>query len=497
MVLGEFLSADVRLAGRRTEPSSRGEIKALTGLRAVAATWVVLFHVQALAWPYLDQLPLVRQVISAGWTGVELFFVLSGFVITLSYVERVGRRPSPRVVGRFVLNRFARVWPAWAAVTMVAGGWVWLMRRNGLDADLVVAHPDADLATLSQQLTMTHMWGRQDPVGAGYVLPGWSISAEWAAYLAFPLLAVALRWLRHLPAWLLLAAAVLTMSPLSVTAFTTGTPDSAQDWVLRIACGFTAGALTALAVRRARVTERLESLALGLVCSSLCMVVGGAVWAGWRRGSDYSQDFSGVVVVLFPLLVFGLALTDRGPARWLSGRSIVHGGRLSYSLYLVHFVVLDVVVTMWWQRPEHRGELTPGLALAVVPLVMVCFVLSAALHHGVEEPGRRLVLRLAGQGAVTVGRRPARLDPARREPAVAPAVAPVLTLARVPVPAPRRPPVVPAPRSPRSHAAPATRMRVAPGPRTQRLAARPHGRALASTGDTQHRAVARIVGAST
>jgi hypothetical protein len=195
-----------------------------------------------------------------------------------------------------------------------------------------------------------------------------------------------------------------------------------------------------------------------------------------------------VVVVLFPLIVFGLALTERGPARWLSGRSIVHGGRLSYSLYLVHFVVLDVVVTMWWQRPEQRGELTPGLALAVVPLVVLCFLLSAALHHGVEEPGRRLVLRLSGRPAVPAARRAARPETA---------APPVLRLARDAVPAPRRSPVVPAPRPARSHAATVTRMRVVPGPSTQRLAARPHGRALAPLADTPHPAVARIVGAST
>ena len=485
------MSADVRPARSRTEPSSRGEIKALTGLRGVAAVWVVFFHVQTLARPYLDQLPVVRQVVSAGWTGVELFFVLSGFVIALSYVDRVGRGPTPRVVGRFVLNRFARVWPAWAVVTVVTGGWVWLLRRNGVEADLVAIHPDTDLPTLLRQLTMTHMWGRQDPVGAGYVLPGWSISAEWGAYLAFPLLAVVLRWLRHLPACLLLAGAVLVMSPLAVTAFTTGAPDSEQNWVLRVACGFTAGGLTALAVRRTVVTDRVESLAFGLLCSSLGMVVVGTVWAGWRRGSDYSVDFSGVVVVLFPVIVCALALTARGPARWLSRRTVVYSGRLSYSLYLVHFVVLDIVVNLWWQDPAYRSQLTPGLALAVVPLLFVCFLVAAALHHGIEEPGRRLVLRVAGQGAVPVARTPV-------GPATVPA--PVVRLARASVPAPRPAPVVPAPRSGRSsssHPASAARMRAVPGPATQRLAARPHGRALAPVADTPHRAVARIVGAST
>jgi peptidoglycan/LPS O-acetylase OafA/YrhL len=410
------VSADVHLA-RSGTASPRGEIKALTGLRVVAATWVVLFHVQGFTWPYLDQMPLVRPLIAGGWTGVELFFVLSGFVIALSYVDKVGRRPTLPVVGQFVLNRFARVWPAWAAVTVLMGGWVWMLRRNGLDADVITTHPDADLPTLLQQLTMTHMWGRQEHAGSGYVLPGWSISAEWTAYLVFPILAVALRWVRRLPWWLLLTGAVLVMSPLSVTAFLTGTPDHAQNWVLRIACGFTAGALTALALRRVRESERIESMAYTLLCTSLVMVVAGATWAMWRRDTDYHLDFSGVIVVLFPLVVFGLALTERGPARWLSGPAMVYGGRLSYSLYLVHFVVLDIAVTLWWQQPASRGELTPGLALAIVPLIALCFLLSALLHHGVEEPGRRAVLRSVRWCTALVSGTP---QPAR--PAAAPDV---------------------------------------------------------------------------
>jgi peptidoglycan/LPS O-acetylase OafA/YrhL len=385
--------------------AARRDLPALTGLRAVAATWVVLLHFQFLAGPYLDQLPVLRPLLATGWTGVELFFVLSGFVITLNYVEKVGRRPRARVVSSFVVNRFARVWPAWAAVTVVMGGWIWVLRSLGRDADVVTPHPAADWPTLLQQLAMVQMWGRQDLPGNGYVLPGWSISAEWAAYLAFPLVVLVLYRLRRLPAAVLLVAALAAMAPLSVLAFTTGTPDHQQDWVWRITCGFLAGALTALAVRRVRRTELTDSVALATVCGTLFLIAAGCYWSVWRQNGDWAHDYSGIVVVLFPLLVAGLALTDRGPARLLAARPMVYCGRLSYSLYLVHYVVLDIVLTVAWQDPAVRS-LTPGVVLLVPLLVLLSGLCSVALHHLVEEPGRAVVL--AGyrrlEAALTTGR---------------------------------------------------------------------------------------------
>src|SRR3954464_4230417 len=91
-VRGGPVSADVRGAGsEQSTAAPRGEIRALTGLRAVAASVVVLFHLQGFGGMYLDQVPLVRVLVSVGWTGVELFFVLSGFALTLGYLDRVGR----------------------------------------------------------------------------------------------------------------------------------------------------------------------------------------------------------------------------------------------------------------------------------------------------------------------------------------------------------------------------------------------------------------------
>src|ERR671916_1401993 len=99
------------------------EIRSLTGLRAVAAVWVVVYHFNFTPGVGYDGYwePL-RPVIRAGATGVDLFFVLSGFVITLTHLERVGRTPSVRGAGAFLWARGCRIWPVYALVTVVYGG---------------------------------------------------------------------------------------------------------------------------------------------------------------------------------------------------------------------------------------------------------------------------------------------------------------------------------------------------------------------------------------
>ncbi len=375
---------------RRAAPSR--EILALTGLRAVAATWVVLLHFERFLTPYLDHVPALRSVIAAGMIGVDLFFILSGFVIAHSYLEKCGSRFRPSVVGRFVYARVARVWPAWALVTVLMGALVWAGRRAELDTEVLIPHPDASLVVLLQQLSMTHLWGADTFVGASYVLPGWSISAEWAAYLVFPFAATAFYALRRLPAAVLFAAALLALSPTVVDSFVNGTVDGAVPWWLRIACCFSSGVLTCLAVRKIGPSPRVER---GATVASVVAVVGVVVvslWASWRRGGDPTVDYSLVAVAWFPVLIASLALTDKGPAKFLAMPSMVYGGRISYCLYLVHYALLDVTVVALWQRPGSQWVLTPGLVLLMPALVLVSFGCAALLYHGVEEPGRRLLM---------------------------------------------------------------------------------------------------------
>src|SRR3712207_8097841 len=85
------------VASVATSSAPTGEIRSLTGLRIVAAAWVVCFHFSFTpgdTWTRFWE-PL-RPLVASGGLGVDLFFVLSGFVITLTYLDQLGPRPAVR-----------------------------------------------------------------------------------------------------------------------------------------------------------------------------------------------------------------------------------------------------------------------------------------------------------------------------------------------------------------------------------------------------------------
>ena len=97
--------------GAPTRPA-QAEIPALTGLRAVAAAWVLLHHASFLPLgEYETWLAPIRPLLAAGPLGVDLFFVLSGMVLARSSLERWQGAPDARQAARYLWGRLVRIWP--------------------------------------------------------------------------------------------------------------------------------------------------------------------------------------------------------------------------------------------------------------------------------------------------------------------------------------------------------------------------------------------------
>jgi peptidoglycan/LPS O-acetylase OafA/YrhL len=378
-------------------PARTGEIRALTGLRIFAASWVVVFHfgfTPALATEWFWR-PF-RPFVSTGALGVDLFYVLSGFVITLTYLDTMGPRATGRLTVGFWWTRICRVWPVYATVTTLFGGWL-LFKAAHVPPGAPVAYqsvqPVVDVWHYLEQLTMVQLWHRPFFDGSSWVGPAWSISAEWLAYVCFPALALLLWRVRRAHPALAGALAVACMVPFAWICWTTGNPYHPWSWLLRIAAGFLAGALTCLAVRRVTPTRRVARGAA--VVAGLCVVAVLAVlWASAQRNPP--GEYGGVVVLLFPLLVGALALSSRGPSRLLATRPAVHGGRISYSLYLVHVPVFEVL----WTAMARFPVVAPGgrLYAVVVPGALLAALLLAHLTYRLLEEPARLALRSRGPG---------------------------------------------------------------------------------------------------
>ncbi len=155
------------------------DIKPLTSLRFIAAFWVLLYH-------FKDHLGLGLGrygLIADGYLGVDLFFTLSGFILAHVYLAAVQ-------AGRVRLWRLPEEpdRPGLSDAPGRAGGHAGAFRRRDSDwRGRWQSRSVQALSDLPAHLFMVHAWGTTAAVGWNF--PSWSISAEWAAYLLFPIIA--------------------------------------------------------------------------------------------------------------------------------------------------------------------------------------------------------------------------------------------------------------------------------------------------------------------
>ncbi|OBK48790.1 acyltransferase [Mycobacterium kubicae] len=378
----------------------------LTGLRIIAAVWVVLFHFRPMI---ADASPDFRDnlapILNCGAQGVDLFFILSGFVLTWNYLDRMGRSWSTRATLHFLWLRLARVWPVYLVTLHLAALWVIFTLHVGH-----IPSPEAgQLTAISylRQIVLVQLWFEPFFDGTSWDGPAWSISAEWLAYLLFGVLVLVIFRMKHATRarslmWLAVAASL----PPVVLLLASGQFYTPWSWLPRIVTQFAAGALACAAVRRLRPTDRTRRVA-GYLSVVLIAAMVGILYFLDAHPISGVVDSGGVVDMLFVPLVITLAIGVGTLPRVLSTRVMVFGGQISFCLYMVH----ELVHTAWgWAVLQF--ELTPEdnpWKWNIFALLAIAVAGSVLLYHFVEEPGRRWMRRM-------VDIRPATAKPEPGEP---------------------------------------------------------------------------------
>lgn len=380
-----------------------GEIRALTGLRIVAAVWVVLFHFRPMLG---DASPGFRDalapVLDCGAQGVDLFFILSGFVLTWNYLDRMGRSWSVRVNLHFLWLRLARVWPVYLVTLHLAAVWVIFTLHVGH-----VPSPEAgQLTAISyvRQILLVQLWFQPYFDGSSWDGPAWSISAEWLAYLLFGLLILVIFRMKHATRarglmWLAFAASL----PPVVLLLASGQFYTPWSWLPRIVTQFAAGALACAAVRRLRPTDRARRIA-GYLSVLVGVAIVGILYLLHAHPLAGVEDSGGVVDVLFVPLVISLAIGVGSLPALLSTRLMVFGGQISFCLYMVH----ELVHTAWgWAVQQYELALQDQpWKWNVVGLLAIALGAAILLYHFVEEPGRRWMRRMVDVKAASARSEP-------------------------------------------------------------------------------------------
>jgi peptidoglycan/LPS O-acetylase OafA/YrhL len=366
--------------------AAKQDIPALTGLRGAAALWVAVYH---LLLPAKFVTGPAATMLGRGYLAVDLFFVLSGFVMALTYgpLFRPGLPQGENAFGAFMLRRLARLYPLYGSILAVRFTYTWL-RYGTFDLPRPwIAAPLADPAwSIPVNLMMMQSWG----LAGSSIGTAWSISTEWGAYFLFPALAAAVIWRGKLwaaammvaAAFLILAVALLDQG----SGYHAGVLDAWDGLTTGPAMRCLAGFILGMGVWRLSQHRRVAQSAgsywcLGgvLILLALCIATG---------ASDLT------IYPLFPLLVLSLAC--------LRARTVFQSpvllwlGEISYALYLLHIFMLHPLDVT---RACARLALPVWAADIAAPALIFAVLLAAshASYRLLENPGRAAIMRWGGK----------------------------------------------------------------------------------------------------
>lgn len=374
------------------EAAKRGaearQITTLDGMRGLAVLAVLMFH---FAWTFPETTPVAKRIhefLWSGWIGVDMFFVLSGYLITRGLVA-----PSTRVVGSrlkmFWMRRVLRIFPVYYLMLIVG--------------TIVCVAIGAWIPSWHYWLYMQNYKLAFDPEPLRWTAHFWSLAIEEQFYFVWPLVAVLVP--RRKLVWVSLALAGLCILLRAGLTFKLGAylpGEEAQKFVYRAtftrADGLLLGAFAATVQREwmhpvARVWRRLRVplfVLTGLMILGLYKMCGGL--------NDYDRR---IVVIGYATMALFFAvsvslcadgLVSERVRAFLSSKLLVACGKVSYGMYLFHWVlVVYLVPKLEKVQPDMDTTTQMGLVSGViVGGTLASYALAWVSFRFFEEPFLKL-----------------------------------------------------------------------------------------------------------
>lgn len=344
--------------------------ESLTGLRALAALLIVGTHAAygtgQLSDGYLGALYARLEV------GVPIFFVLSGFLLFRPWVRAAATGTAPPSLRRYAFRRVRRIVPAYLVVVLIAYG-LYHFRNAG-------PNPGHTWKGLLEHLTLTQIY---EPVYFYVMHQGltqtWSLAVEFAFYAALPLLAglVCRGGWRPGPMLAALGAiAAITPAWLWLQDSTDWLPTSAGMWLPAHLIYFVGG--MGLAVLQV-IGARVRVAAAGAVAAGSFLIVStpiagdvvtgeAALWQTLTKVALYAGVACGAVAALVLSEGHGLErLLTTAPAVWL--------GEISYEVFLLHVIAMEIVMASMLRWPVFTGSWPVVFAVTLVMTIPAAWLL--------------------------------------------------------------------------------------------------------------------------
>ena len=364
--------------------SGKRDIRSLTGLRGVAALLVVIYHFSH-DWRPAEH----RTFVGPGYLAVDLFFLLSGFLMTMTYGHYFTGRVSRRAYGEFLWRRVARVYPVYFVVTLVAFGLTKLhidhryLHVESLVSDLFLLQ-NTGIGLIAPQL------------GESLVGVSWSLSTEAIAYILFPALTIIVGHTLMIGRQSLIAlcgifalCAIVVFDPHGTVGPLDLTQPNSLSPLIRCLADYLLGICTWRFVH-AKVNHYGRSY-LGLVASVIIV----SLW--FMPGSDV------LIVPAFCLLIAACWKLQDPLSRLLSSRSAFFLGEASYSLYLIHRVSLSG--RRYLEAGLLRAHIPHGFSISFAILGVLDLIVAYCMYVWLEKPAQQFLQQLVSKRRVpaTIG----------------------------------------------------------------------------------------------
>lgn len=358
------------------------QLNGITALRGIAAIVIVFHHFTAFLLPDIGHwVGAFTPFLPKGYLAVDLFFILSGFILFHVYRTSFSQQVTHTTYKRYLLARLARIYPLHLFVLGLFVGlelfeWYYYSQYiAGTAVEAGIKEPFTHKQTLWSLVTnifmvqSLHAWSYWNE-------PAWSISAEWIVYLFIPfLIPLAIRLAKT---WVIVGT-VACYSALFALILRDGTLDFVTVKSL-VRCLAEAGiGMAAYRLFISGVGQRY------FVSSASIWVLAVAIFmALWFPVNHI------VPILLFPLLI--LAVAWQGERSYLNGPVLQWLGTVSYTIYITHWFIQVLLqqVSFWW----HGKDLYAGFSLMqqVVLLVIaigIVLVFAQFCYRYIEQPARR------------------------------------------------------------------------------------------------------------
>jgi peptidoglycan/LPS O-acetylase OafA/YrhL len=356
----------------------------LTPLRGVAAIWVVLFH---FAGPGINLFPPPFGVlIEKGYSGVDLFFVMSGFIVQHVYQDSFADGITKTNLQRFFVARFARIYPLHFVTLVYLICRAWVLRSWS---------PQQDPNTIVPNLLLVHSYGiTSRPT---WNTPSWSISAEWAAYVIFPVLSLWISKLKRIGHVVLILIIILGYLALLVWLPQDGRKPTGAVWlrgivasygygVVRGIAGFSLGMLVYGMYKREKIRFffRDDTATLFLIVA--------IVFSTYLGINDL------ITIGLFAALTLAIASNDGVIYRLCSLQAAQFMGKISYSIYLLQkmliFYFVNFFGTFFYYHFIINGSVSIYFRLCYnIILLLVLIGVSTFSYYCIETVCRNFINR--------------------------------------------------------------------------------------------------------